>query len=345
MRICLLIDSTDIQNGYGRYASGLIAVAREAGHEIFVPPNLRRGWRSLFDIPRLRSLIKSADVVHALDVYPFCIVAWLANIGIRKPLALSMQGTYSVAPFYQWPTAWFARRAIRSARAITAISRYTRDRVSAIVPGLDIQIINHGFWYKDFAGTHAPHGTGLIVSVGALKYRKGFHIALPAFAAAYRRAPHLRYSIVGSQGDRAYTEELKGLVREHGIEDVVDFRQGISDQELRALYARAEVFLLPSVNQGNHFEGFGLVFLEAAAAGVPAVGTLGNGIADAIDDGKSGVLVPQGDIQATADAILDVISDQQRWKSMSEHSQAWARSHDWSHIGPKYLQIYSELHK
>lgn len=345
MKILLLIDSTDVRNGYGRYASGLMATIKGAGHEVVFLPHLRRGWHAIGDIFRVRRAIQSVDLVHALDVYPFCIIGWLANIGIRKPLVLSMQGTYSVAPLHRWTTAWLSRRAAYSADAVTAISHYTRDQVAGAIPGLTITVINHGFWYKDFSVAHQGYGSGIVLSVGALKYRKGYHISIPAFAAAHQNNSRLRYVIVGSQRDQSYVQRLRELVRVHDISSVVEFKEHIADDELKALYARAEVFLLPSVNQADHFEGFGLVFLEAAAAGVPQVGTLNNGIADAVDEGRSGILVRQDDVQKTADALQVITANREAWEVMSVYSKKWAETHDWSHIGPHYLQIYSHLLK
>ncbi len=70
----------------------------------------------------------------------------------------------------------------------------------------------------------------------------------------------------------------------------IEFLTGVSDEELSCLYQSTRVFILTSVNQGRQIEGSGLVFLEAAAAGLPVIGTTGNGIEDAVKEGYNGIL-------------------------------------------------------
>ncbi len=85
------------------------------------------------------------------------------------------------------------------------------------------------------------------------------------------------------------------------------------------------------------------MFLEAAAAGLPVIGTLGNGIADAVDDGVNSILVPQNDVEKTAQAIVRICSDDVRWQDMSRASSAWARAHDLERTVRRYLDIYESL--
>ena len=73
----------------------------------------------------------------------------------------------------------------------------------------------------------------------------------------------------------------------------IEFFNRLSDEALSDLYRRAKLFILTSINEDHHFEGFGLVFLEAAAAALPVIGTFGNGIEDAVKDCYNGFLVPQ----------------------------------------------------
>jgi glycosyltransferase involved in cell wall biosynthesis len=92
------------------------------------------------------------------------------------------------------------------------------------------------------------------------------------------------------------------------------------------------------------FEGFGIVFVEANAAGKPVVASASGGVTDAVSVGKSGVLVPEKDPQATARALLEFFENQERLKTMSQAALLWAQEHDWSRIADQYLKIYKELH-
>lgn len=357
MKICYLVHDLSPLAGYGRYASSLIEGMRARGVDATVlkeqddgfegVPLMRRGMGVFPAAWRARPYLRGADIIHALDVNPFGIVAALANWRYGVPFALSALGTYSVAALYHRKTRWLARYALRSADAVTAISRFTRDEVTrraswlkgkvcVITPGIEVDRFSR--LPRDY-----PAGGRFIVSVGSLSYRKGYHVSIPAFARARQRLRDLRYVIVGGKAVGRYPEQLKELVHDLRVEDAVEFRGGISDKELRQLYRDASLFLLASVNAGHHFEGFGMVFVEAASAGLPVVGTLGNGIEDAVEDGANGILVPQDDVEATAGAIVDTIADRERWQEMSKAGRAWAKHHTLERMINQTLEVYRSL--
>jgi len=97
-----------------------------------------------------------------------------------------------------------------------------------------------------------------------------------------------------------------------------------------------------NIVKSQGFEGFGLVFLEAAAAALPVIGTLGNGIEDAVKNNYNGILAPQNDIEKTAKAITDIIKNENLTKEMSLNSVAWAEDHDWGKVVLKYLKAYGQ---
>jgi phosphatidylinositol alpha-1,6-mannosyltransferase len=273
-------------------------------------------------------------------VYPYGIIAWIATRLVPRPLFISGIGTYSVAPLLRNWTAWLARTACMSAYRVVAISRYTAQRMREVVPNARIDVVTPGL--ESVPAMQArQHVTHTILSVGALKKRKGYHIAIQAFAEAKKSIPTLTYTIVGDQRDTVYFETLRQLARQYSVESALIFRQHLSEEVLHAEYQNAGVFLLPSVNVGNHFEGFGLVFLEAAAQGLPVIGTTGNGIADAVGEGN-GILVEQNDVSSLARAIVAVLNDEQQYAAMSASSLAWAKQHPASHMVQAYEKIYAE---
>ena len=95
-------------------------------------------------------------------------------------------------------------------------------------------------------------------------------------------------------------------------------------------------------SENHHFEGFGLVFLEAAAAALPVIGTLGNGIEDAVKNGFNGILIPQNDIKATAEALLKILKNGQWRRELSLNSFSWAKDHDWDKVVLKYFRAYEK---
>jgi len=352
MKICYLTSNIDHRNGGGRYAKDLISGVVARGHSVTVLVDRNRNDEGA--VPLLagklgifrsalwaRRYFKECDIIHAIDVYPYGIIAMLGSMFLGKKVVVGALGTYAVAPLHNWKTSWIAKLAYVRANAIVAISTFTRQKLLEVINHA-VSVIQPGIWMKDFFQPRKETGD-FIVSVGALKYRKGYHISLEAFAFAKQKLSRLKYKIVGGQGDSDYFNQLRNIVRDRGIQDDVEFIEGISDQELSDLYARARLFVLTSVNQGNHFEGFGIVFLEAAASGLPVVGTLGNGIEDAVQAGQNGILVPQGDVAKTAEAICKIAGDQNLWAGMSEAGYRWAASHDNSVNVDRHVELYRSL--
>ena len=350
MRICYLIDNINPRHGGGRYASDLILAVKKAGYNVVVLKEeddgfegisvLKAGGNLFLNAARVRKYLKDCDVIHAIDGYPYGIIAAIANKGLNKKLIITAQGTYAVAPLYSFGIGWLLKWAYRKADKIISISRYTKNEILKRVNLRNIEIINHGIDFEKFHKLPADSKENFILGVGFLKYRKGYHVSIPAFAEAKKELPDLKYKIIGSQKDTAYFDELKNLAVQHGVDKDIEFLTGLSDGKLSDFYRRAKLFILTSVNENHHFEGFGLVFLEAAAAGLPVIGTLGNGIEDAVKNDYNGFLVPQNDVRATTEAIIRILKSKNLRKEMSENSHVWAKDHDWSKVVIKYLNAY-----
>src|SRR5260370_37283340 len=145
-----------------------------------------------------------------------------------------------------------------------------------------------------------------MLSVGSLKKshdHKGLDALIKAFAQI--RADHRGARLVvvgGGDGLPAFQE----LASREGVTAEVDFAGRVTDEALAQYYKLASVFAMPSTNRS---EGFGMVFAEAGAVGVPVVGTRVGGRPYAIDDGKTGLLVQPGSVGALAGALETRLSD------------------------------------
>ncbi|MDP3800221.1 MAG: glycosyltransferase [bacterium] len=179
-----------------------------------------------------------------------------------------------------------------------------------------------------------------MLSVGTLKKRKGYKYSIKAFAEVADKFPELKYIIVG-QGPEE--ENLKSQISNLKIKDKVIFFDRLSEEFLVALYHNAELFILLSQDNGKDIEGFGLVFLEAASCGLPVVATLETGAADAVSDGKNGVLVPTRDNYKAAQAIIKILSNSSLKNSFSKSSLEFAKSMSWERVANLYLKAYEDL--
>lgn len=149
---------------------------------------------------------------------------------------------------------------------------------------------------------YEPSDRVRLLTVGRLIRRKGVDRLLVAFAEARRELPSLELSIVGNGPQEA---ELRALARELGVEDAVSFDGFVGQDDLPALYAAADVFLFPTLD-----DPFGLVLLEAAAAGLCLIASPhGGATLDLIRDGENGLVADPLDCAALAESLVRVGRD------------------------------------
>jgi glycosyltransferase involved in cell wall biosynthesis len=141
-----------------------------------------------------------------------------------------------------------------------------------------------------------------LITIARLVKSKGIDTVLQALRILDERAIPYRYIIGGDGPERKY---LEGLAEELGMKNKVHFLGYIKDEEKWSLLRNSDLFVMSSrVSHNDHHEGFGLVFLEAAAFGVPAVGSQSGGIPEAVLHGETGLLVPQESPKSLAEALV-----------------------------------------
>ena len=345
--------------GWGRYSASLlttlkeldvqsvVATPREGGGAYALLPEYGKYSANLLFAPyyawKLRKAVKDVDLIHAF-VEPYaCIAAWLSLFS-GKPYFVTAHGTYAVMPYYVgFPFSPLHHAAMRGARRIIAVSGYTKRRLEA--HGLrNVEAVENGIDFSAFGSDAVvpfAKRENLIVSVGALKRRKGQHLSMAAFVRLAKRFPGLRYCLVGSDQDAAYSAKLKALAEEAGVVDRVEFRTDqMGDAELRALYRKAKAHVLTPVSEGPHFEGFGLVYLEAGAAGTPSVGARDSGAEDALRGGEAGLLVSQGDVAAIENALARLLEDEREWTRVGAAAYENAKAHAWAAVAKAYARLY-----
>lgn len=365
MRICFLVHNLRQDNGAGVFSRRLIAeLGMSLGAETTVLTSVSAGEanelpllaggkrRIIRNLRAIRAAIRQCNVVHALDVFPYGIIAAVAGLGLGKPLIITAVGSGSILPLYHRWYGPLSRMVYRRATAITAISTFTRDEILKQMPGLNIAVINPGVDVEEFAENSSIQNTEYkmqrytpyVLSVGQLRWRKGYHASIQAFAKVSKRFPDLHYVIVGKRYTDVYERRLKNLIAELGLSGRVHILQDVGTrQELADIYRGAGLFCLFSQNVKHDIEGFGLVFLEAAAAGLPVVGSKNCGIDDAVEDGKNGILVPTRDSDDFADAIMRILGDEEMKKKMSVASRTWAVRSVWERRMGGYVRIYKNL--
>jgi glycosyltransferase involved in cell wall biosynthesis len=167
-----------------------------------------------------------------------------------------------------------------------------------------------------------------LLTVGRVHPRKGQNAVLEALAQMNPRPQiPLTYHIAGQVVYRDYYNKLEALAKNCGVD--VQFLGAVPDADLPALYAQADIFLLTPEPHGPSVEGFGLVYLEAAAAGLPVIAHRTGGVAEAVRDGVTGILVEPTDRAALANAIVSLINDASKRAWFMEAGKIRAKELSW----------------
>jgi glycosyltransferase involved in cell wall biosynthesis len=204
-------------------------------------------------------------------------------------------------------------------------------RLECLRLGFDAQnvvSIPPGIEYNSYAVDSNPDSVLRILYIGRLARYKGVQYLIQATAQVLRKFPNAILDIVG----RGYFEpNLKQLARQLRLNEHVEFHGLVDEGTKLDLLQRSWMLLMPSVQ-----EGWGIPVLEAAAAGLPAIGTNTTGLRDSIVHGSTGLLVPFGDSPAIADAIIRLAQDSELRRTYGVNARRRARNFDWSLQLPKY---------
>jgi phosphatidylinositol alpha-1,6-mannosyltransferase len=153
---------------------------------------------------------------------------------------------------------------------------------------------------------HRLQGRFVILTVGRLVERKGHDTVLRALPRVAESVPNVTYLIVG---DGPHEAPLRSLARELEIDDRVVFCGRVPEDELVAYYHACDVFVMMSRELSEDTEGFGIVFIEAAACGKPTLGGRSGGISDAIVDGETGMLIEPEALDPLTTALVSLSRD------------------------------------
>lgn len=180
-------------------------------------------------------------------------------------------------------------------------------------------------------------GQRMITAVGRLTPQKGFDDLIRAYPTIRRAVPESRLVIVGDGHMRGELESLAD--REH-VRDGTTFAGFIDDDELVAALKSSDVVVVPS-----RFEPFGIVALEAMAAGVPLVVSRVGGLAEIVEDSVDGIEVEPNNPSAIAAATVRILSDRELVSRLVTKGEEKVKSYSWENVAKRTLGVYQEAVK
>jgi phosphatidylinositol alpha-1,6-mannosyltransferase len=257
------------------------------------------------------------EAVHAGRVLPEGWVGWFVARLIRKPLVIYAHGE-EITTWSRHPRRLKAMCfAYRHADVVIANSDFTRgellklavpaERIRIIHPGVNLERFHPGYETTDLRQSIGVAESGkLILSVGRLSRRKGFDQVIQSLPSLRQQGLDVHYAIIGIGEDEEY---LRRLAQEHGIAERVHLLGHVAMEDLPRWYCAAEVFAMPNREINGDTEGFGMVFVEAAACGTLSVAGLAGGTGAAVLEGETGLRVDGADGSKVAEALYQLLTD------------------------------------
>ncbi len=252
------------------------------------------------------------DIIHAHSMNHAGILAQQIHAKTGIPFVLTEHSsTYARKLIRNWQRPAMLQSAQQCSARI-AVSKDFCRLLETEYGGLDWQYIPNSLspaFIRPVDLANKPKNADFtFCSVAHLNYNKGFDILLPAFAEALKTHPDLKLKIGGTG---LIASQLHNLAAELGLENSVEFLGGLQNDQVLDLMFRSDAFVLASRN-----ETFGVVFIEALSQGLPVAATRCGGPQTIINE-NNGILVPVGDVQALAGALVSLYENRGRYDAQT----------------------------
>ena len=294
-----------------------------------------RAFRLLMYLKRIQVTFRSfkdADFVIATGKFSLWNVAFLSPFRMVKYLAIIHGSEVNYKSFVLRKSIDLA---LKRMDKTVAVSNFTKALVSHLRE--DCHVIPNGIALKEWEVTGSTEdilGNPALTTVGRVRSRKGQLNVIRHLPHLIKEFPDIHYHCIGIPSEaKAFTEEAKAL----GVEQFITFHGSMEFNRLKNKLSATDVFvMLSSETTTGDVEGFGIAILEANALGVPAIGSKGCGIEDAIKDGSSGILIDARNTEEFKEALKVIINHRTTY---SVEASKWAEQHDWSNIIKQYIKL------
>jgi glycosyltransferase involved in cell wall biosynthesis len=298
-----------------RYRSGLLAPPRE----VFFKEFLQAGFIA-------NAVLESGSIRH-LHAH-FCHGATTIAMFASRMAELPFSFTAHAKDIYlkELNPGDLLQKKMRRAEFLVTCTGANEAHLKAIAPaGTKIFKVYHGLDTQVFAlpeNRMAVNETPVVLAVGRLVEKKGFDYLIRACAMLKAKGYRFRCQIVGG-GDESYQNKLIALINELEVSKFIDFTGAVTQEELREIYRQATLFALPCLVVGNgDRDGIPNVLVEAMAMEVPVISTDISGIPELIEHHVNGLLVPEKNAEAMANAIALLLDKPELRSALSAAGRA-----------------------
>ena len=254
------------------------------------------------------------------------------------------------------------RRTVEVSDLVAAVSQFTGNemlkRLHTNQPNQKIVVIPNGidvnFYHRTSNHDNLTQKLGIarqsriILTLARIVERKGHDIVIRSLPKILKEFPETIYLIAGPVQDQAYHEKIIRLIEELQLRQKVIFVDQVPKEDLSKYYSMSDVYVMVSreIPETGDSEGFGITFLEANACECPVIGSDSGGIPDAIEDGKSGFLVPADNEEVLADRILTLFRKPDLRTEMGKYGrQRVKQCFTWEQITDRLLKVFFQRHQ
>ncbi|MHA1270841.1 MAG: glycosyltransferase family 4 protein [Candidatus Helarchaeota archaeon] len=372
MKISMISPSISESNGWGRVTSSMILpLMKKINIQLFIPrksqtkiykkikiisilaPPENRLLKILRTIPShlytiIKLILSDYDLIHCLfHYYPYIIDCLIASKIKRKKFIVGVQGTFGVLPLTNKILCFLLKICHKQIDIVHTASEFTKNEVLKYIESPNIiKFPINGVDMEKFVPSSVQNehfnnfrSGNIILSVGALKIRKGHDILIKAFNLVKKKIKDAKLLIIGEGSLKNY---LIQLVNNYNLNDVF-FLGSITDRDLVKYYNICDIFVLTPRYYNYNFEGFGLVYLEAGACKKPVIGTKSGGVSEVIKHGITGYLAEENDYIQIAKYITKLLNDKDLRDRLGYNGYLNAKKYTWTKISNRLIRLYEKV--
>jgi phosphatidylinositol alpha-1,6-mannosyltransferase len=298
--------------------------------------------KKIFLYPKLLYHALRTDIIFIVQRGNYATFAYWLNFIRKTPYVVAAHGIEPNSKKRIKIT-----RNLNAAARITPVSHFTASFLESIGVNKNlIKVINNGATAFNDNGINIKSKYNvknkmLLLTIGRLVVRKGHDNVIAALPSIKNKIPNVHYLIVGDGPNR---KSLEKQVKIAGLANDVTFAGYAPYEELGAFYHACDLFIMLSRELPGNVEGFGIVYLEAGAAGKAVVAGRSGGTSDAVIDGETGILVaPENTVEITT-VVSDLLRDPQKRKLLGNNAKRRVlQEYSWKSVAKKYGDLFQKI--